>query len=129
VIIVPLKQHSWFFKKRSSSAKVLKYLFGSNNKIDQAILQYFKNSRQILFLFDGLDELNSDSISNVINTMKELKNEGYKIWIFCTKYLEKTLRSELQIYSIYKIEDLKKRRFKKVRLATFARERRKLRKS
>jgi energy-coupling factor transporter ATP-binding protein EcfA2 len=113
VIIVPLKQHSWFFKKASSSAKVLKYLFGSNNKIDQAILQYFKNSRQILFLFDGLDELDSDSISNVINTMKELKDEGYKIWIFCTKYLEKTLRSELQIYSIYKIEDLKKEDLKK----------------
>jgi hypothetical protein len=48
-----------------------------------------------LFLFDGLDELN-----NVINTMKELKDEGYKIWIFCTKYLEKTLRRELQIYSV-----------------------------
>jgi hypothetical protein len=63
----------------------LEYLFGCNNKIDQAILQYFAKSREILFLFDGLDELNS-----VINTMKELKDEGYKIWIFCTKYLEKT---------------------------------------
>jgi hypothetical protein len=63
----------------------LEYLFGCNNKIDQATLQYFAKSREILFLFDGLDELNS-----VINTMKELKDEGYKIWIFCTKYLEKT---------------------------------------
>jgi ankyrin repeat protein len=113
VIIVPLKQHSWFFKNPSSIANVLEYLFGSNNKIDKAILQCFKESRDILFLFDGLDELDSDSISNVINTIKQLKNEGYKIWIFCTKYLEKTLRHDLQIYSIYKIEDLKKEDLKK----------------
>jgi ankyrin repeat protein len=113
VIIVPLKQHSWFFKNPSSTAKVLEYLFGSNTKIDQAILQYFKNSRHILFLFDGLDELDSNSISNAINIMKQFKDEGYKIWIFCTKYLEKTLRRELQIYSIYKIEDLKREDLKK----------------
>jgi ankyrin repeat protein len=113
VIIVPLKQHSWFFKKPSSTAKVLEYLFGSDNKIDQTILQYFKNTRRILFLFDGLDELDSNSISNAINIMKQFKDEGYKIWIFCTKYLEKTLRRELQIYSIYKIEDLKRENLKK----------------
>jgi predicted NACHT family NTPase len=93
VIIVPLKQHSWFFKKPSSTAKVLEYLFDSNNKIDQAILQYFKNSRHILFLFDGLDELDSNSISNAINIMKQFKDEGYKIWIFCTKYLEKNFKT------------------------------------
>jgi uncharacterized protein Smg (DUF494 family) len=113
VIIVPLKQHSWFFKKPSSTANVLEYLFGNNNKMDQAILQCFKKSREILFLFDGLDELDSDSISNVINTMKQLKDEGYKIWLFCRKYLEKTLRRELQVYSIYEIEDLKKEDSKK----------------
>jgi ankyrin repeat protein len=112
VVIVPLQQHNWFLKTKPTTEEILKYFLNSNKKIDQQVLQYFQKFKQILFLFDGLDELDSDSITNVLGLLKQINEEGYKVWIFCTTYLKKTLRNELEIYSIYEVEDLKKKDLK-----------------
>jgi ankyrin repeat protein len=108
VVIVPLQQHNWFLKTKPTTEAILKHFLNSNKKIDQQVLQYFQKFKQILFLFDGLDELDNDSITNAIGILKQINEAGYKVWNFCTTYLTNTLRNELEIYSIYEVEDLKK---------------------
>jgi ankyrin repeat protein len=61
----------------------------------------------MLFLFDGVDELDNKTITIVISVVKQLIDEGYQILIFGRTYLKEMLTTELQIYSIYEIEDLK----------------------
>jgi ankyrin repeat protein len=80
--------------------------------IDQQVINYFQRSKQMLFLFDGLDELEKKNITIVIDVVKRLIDEGYQILIFGRTYLKEMLRTELQIYSVYEIEDLKKEHMK-----------------
>jgi aspartate/glutamate racemase len=65
-----------------------------------------------LFLFDGLDELDNKNITIVIDVVKRLIDKGYQILIFGRTYLKEMLITELQIYSAYEIEDLKKEHMK-----------------
>jgi ankyrin repeat protein len=108
VVVVPLQQYNWFLKNKPTVEEILNHFLSSTKKIDLQILQYFQKLKQILFLFDGLDELDNDSITNVISIMKQINKEGYRVWNFCTTYLKNTLRNALEIYSIYEVEDLKK---------------------
>ncbi|KAH0819087.1 hypothetical protein GEV33_003704 [Tenebrio molitor] len=112
VVMVPLTQHSSFLKNKPSTVEVLKHFLDSDKTIDQQVLNYFQRFKQILFLFDGLDELDNKNITIVINVVKRLIDEGYQILIFGRTYLKEMLVTELQIYSVYEIEDLKKEHMK-----------------
>jgi ankyrin repeat protein len=108
VVVVPLTQHRSFLKNEPTTADVLKQFLNSDKKIDQQVIKYFQRLKQILFLFDGVDELDNKTITIVISVVKQLIDEGYQILIFGRTYLKEMLTTELQIYFVYEIEELKK---------------------
>jgi ankyrin repeat protein len=108
VVMVPLTQQRSFLKNEPTTADVLKQFLNSDKKIDQQVIKYFQRLKQILFLFDGVDELDNKTITIVVSVVKQLIDEGYQILIFGRTYLKEMLTTELQIYFVYEIEELKK---------------------
>jgi chromosomal replication initiation ATPase DnaA len=100
VVKVPLTQHRSFVQNKPTTADVLKQFLNSDKKVDQQVIKYFQRLKQILFLFDGVDELDNKTITIVISVVKQLIDEGYQILIFGRTYLKEMLTTELQIYSI-----------------------------
>jgi ankyrin repeat protein len=113
VVMVSLTQDISFLKNKQTTADVLQQFVISDKKIDQQVIKYFQTLKQILFLFDGLDELDNENIKIVIDVVKRLIEEGYQILIFGRTYLKEMLTTELQIYFAYEIEELKKEDIKK----------------
>jgi hypothetical protein len=105
VVVVPLTQHRSFLKNEPTTADALKQFLNNDKKIDQQVIKYFQRLKQILFLFDELD---NKTITIVISVVKQLIDKGYQILIFGRTYLKEMLTTELQIYFVYEIEELKK---------------------
>lgn len=105
-IRIGLKSHNLFLKAEHSFEDILKHFIG--NKEDRTFLkklkELFLKQKQIVFFFDDLDQLQTDSLENVLKHINELLQKGFRVWIASTENLRSRLDSIFNTFVIEVVE-------------------------
>lgn len=90
---IDLKAHYLFLKNKHSFEDVLKHFLNTEETdvFISKLKEIFLKRKQIVFFFDGLDELDNDSLKNVLHHIKELSENGFRVWISSRQNLQNYL--------------------------------------
>jgi ankyrin repeat protein len=95
VLSINLGEHSEFFKQKHNVKEILEHFLQieSVNSFVRKTAEIYFSKKQIIFLWDGFDELPGVCADSVIDSVKNLASEGYSQWLSARSDLRGNLES------------------------------------
>ncbi|XP_044267748.1 uncharacterized protein LOC123013350 [Tribolium madens] len=102
VITVKLNLHINFFKEKRSISEVINYLLSSEKKsqLVKNIINVFESKKQLVFFWDGFDEVPKEALNGAIEAVKSLNHEGYIQWLAARTSLKKFLEWSFNSFAL-----------------------------
>lgn len=95
---IDLKAHNLFLKKPHTFEEVLKHFLITEKNDGNNLKKIFLKRKQIVLFFDGLDELDNDSVENVLNHIEKLLKKGFRMWVSSRENLKSRLESRFNVF-------------------------------
>jgi ankyrin repeat protein len=102
VVMVNLSEHTGFFKKKHNVQEILTYFLRieGRNALAEHVVTLLSSKKQLIFLWDGFDELPKESIEGVISAVKNLALEGYSQWLSARSNSKNFLQETFQTLAL-----------------------------
>jgi ankyrin repeat protein len=102
VVMVNLSEHTGFFKKKHNVQEILTYFLKieGRNVLAEHVVTLLSSKKQLIFLWDGFDELPKESIEGVISAVKNLALEGYSQWLSARSNSKNFLQETFQTLAL-----------------------------
>jgi ankyrin repeat protein len=102
VLSINLGEHSEFFKHKHNVKEILEHFLQieSDNSFVRKTAEIYFSKKQIIFLWDGYDELPGVSADSVIDAVKNLASEGYSQWLSARSDVRGSLESAFNTLSL-----------------------------
>jgi ankyrin repeat protein len=95
---VDLKAHNEFFKVKLHVNELLNSLLeGVSDGFSKKITNIYRLKKKVIFFLDGLDEIESKSVNNVLRYVEELSSLGFHVWVFSRKTLKEKLEARFDM--------------------------------
>ncbi|XP_063914008.1 uncharacterized protein LOC135130538 isoform X1 [Zophobas morio] len=101
VVKILLREHVAFFGKSADHGEFLQYLLeiSSLTGFEQGVFNKYKETKRVVLIWDGIDEIGREVFENVLKTIEEVKIRGFVQWITARTNLKRTLEERLNILS------------------------------
>ncbi|KAJ3652448.1 hypothetical protein Zmor_018410 [Zophobas morio] len=108
IVIVSLQQQSSLLKEEETTDKIIKEFLvpTKRSKLDDRVTKELLEKKQVIFFFDGLNELTTTHLNKAVTLITNIAEQGFKVWIFCTKDFQNMAQNVLGITFCYSIEPL-----------------------
>jgi ankyrin repeat protein len=95
ILSINLGEQSEFFKQKHNVKDILNYFLENEevNSFGRKTAEIYFSKKQIIFLWDGFDELPGVCADSVIDSVKNLASEGYSQWLSARSDLRGNLES------------------------------------
>jgi ankyrin repeat protein len=102
ILSINLGEHSEFFKQKHNVKDILNYFLENEevNSFGRKTAEIYFSKKQIIFLWDGFDELPGVGADSVIDSVKNLASEGYSQWLSARSDLRESLESAFNTLSL-----------------------------
>ncbi|XP_068903743.1 serine/threonine-protein phosphatase 6 regulatory ankyrin repeat subunit B-like [Tenebrio molitor] len=102
ILSINLGEHSKFFKQKHNVKDILDYFLKIEdaNSFARKTAEIFFSKKQIIFLWDGFDEIPRVCADSVIDSVKNLASEGYLQWLSARSDLRESLESAFNTLSL-----------------------------
>ncbi|EFA03955.1 hypothetical protein TcasGA2_TC014099 [Tribolium castaneum] len=102
VVTVKLNRHLNFFKEKRSLTETINYLLSQEKKslLAKNIIDVFESKKQLVFFWDGFDEIPKEALHGAVETVKSLSQEGYIQWLSARTNLKKFLELSFNSFAL-----------------------------
>jgi ankyrin repeat protein len=100
-IRIDLKTHNEFLKKQHDTDEFLSNLFRkSEDCFSDNIRDDFRSKKNVVFFFDGVDEVENQCVDDVLKYIKELSSMGFRVWVSSRNNLKEKLELRLEPFTL-----------------------------
>ncbi|XP_063913940.1 uncharacterized protein LOC135130477 isoform X2 [Zophobas morio] len=102
VVMISLGEHATFFQQERDSSEVLKYFLKMEQQTPfvKHVTDALSSKKQILFLWDGFDELPDKCVKFVVKAVKDMASEGYPQWVAARTNSRELLQKAFTVLSL-----------------------------
>ncbi|RZC43034.1 uncharacterized protein BDFB_009381 [Asbolus verrucosus] len=128
-IIIYSKDVSSYFREKNKSTNniddFISYIIKKTSKkytdFDSDIVEILRKNNQMVYIWDGLDEISDQNLNNVLDFVAKLSKRGILQWITARCHLKKTLENKFSVLSrtLRKFTDEEQDEYIKERLTHF----------
>lgn len=101
IVTVNLNHHVNFFNKQPTASEIIDYFLSREQKaFVKNIIKILTSNKQLIFLWDGFDEISNESIPKIVHVVKTLNQEGYFQWLSARSHLKEFLESTFNTFAL-----------------------------